>query len=151
MMLVNRQLRMWRSSSSQSRVQCRFLVTFAEHSKLKNGLKNHTALKVETIASKSVELRTCGERTSQFSVSAELTSRFSTYSSASQERNQSRTSTRSVSTVSRFRILQTFLFSLHRSPLAVLGFDVETLLSRSHVEDTCTQCFFQLARCHRLR
>ena len=39
---------------------------------------------------------------------------------------------------------------LRCSPLPVLGFDGETLISGSHIEDTCTQRFVQPARSHRL-
>ena len=42
-------------------------------------------------------------------------------------------------------ILRPFLFFLWRSPLSVLGFDGETVLSRSHVKDTRTHHFIQLS------
>ena len=48
-------------------------------------------------------------------------------------------------------ILPPFLLFLRRSPLSVLGFDGETILSGSHIEDTRTQRFILSARSHRLR
>ena len=75
---------------------------------------------------------------------------FSTYSATSQERNQTRQTSRARE-VSSIGTLQTFLLFLQCSPLPVLGFDGETRLSGSHIKDTSTQCFNQSAGSHCLR